>query len=362
MLTESRALLVLAAYDYESLALTLQSLEHTLDPAEKVVVVVNGKRHHIAGEKVERVAREWAARNPASRFVVRPMSAGKSAYHALTEAMAHYEPLRQVRYICKIDDDLVPLRAGWMERLAAAYEQKAAQGKVGFVTGLINNNCWGFNELVQLSGRMEEYRQMFNYTSVAGDNAERRVPAGTIDVGMGGTVWNYPYLAWWIHQWTSLKPAQYVDMTKGLPPQEIATATHYSIGCVFFEKQFWLDMSIDQYGTDFDELMMHRNCRDKGASKWALMDEPMVHLFYRTQRHANAALLPDLKAAFTAFYNDPAFTAIPTLNTLDTFPAIDEYVNEMRPRISYLFNKVTRFSWGRRLKEKRLKRKMAATA
>jgi len=362
MNTNNRALVVLAAYDYEALALTLQTLEHTLSPEELVVVVINGKRHSIAGEKTERVAREWAARNPKHRFAVRPLSCGKAAYHGLTEIMANYEPLRNVQFICKIDDDIIALRKGWMDRLANAYAQQAQTQKVGFVTGLINNNCWGFTELVDIFGKKEEYTHIHNYTSLAGDFGERKVAPGVIDTGMGGTVWNYPYLAWWIHQWTTLKPEDFIARTEGLGLKQIDRLTHYSIGCVFFEKKFWLDMDADYYGSDFDELLMHRTCRDKNFTKWALMDEPMAHLFYRTQRHANAAMLPALKEVMAGFYNDASFRNISPITHEDMMPLLEEILVEARPRISYLFNKVAKLSWGRRWKEKQAKKKLLRTA
>ena len=51
MSNTNRALVVLAAYDYESLAVTLQSLEHILDAHEKVVEVLNGKPLNVASKK-----------------------------------------------------------------------------------------------------------------------------------------------------------------------------------------------------------------------------------------------------------------------------------------------------------------------
>lgn len=38
----SRALIILASYDFESLQLTLRSLTHTVDKNEKIVVILNG--------------------------------------------------------------------------------------------------------------------------------------------------------------------------------------------------------------------------------------------------------------------------------------------------------------------------------
>ncbi|HEX2534436.1 MAG TPA: hypothetical protein VHK69_11910, partial [Chitinophagaceae bacterium] len=237
--SNNRAVVVLAAFDYESLQLTLLALEHTLDASETVVVVLNGRKSYPA-EKVERVARTWAAGHPATRFVVRPLCAGSEPWWALTEVLSQYGPLQGVEYICKIDDDVLPVRKGWLPRLAAAYEGLAPGRNLAFVTGLINNNSWGFNELVDLYGKRDEYAHQFNYTSIAGEYNERRAAPGVIDTGAGGTVWQYPYLAWWIHQWTSLKLPQFVERTAGLGLKEVPVETHYSIGCIYFRKSYWL--------------------------------------------------------------------------------------------------------------------------
>ncbi|GAB4093627.1 hypothetical protein [Flaviaesturariibacter terrae] len=352
MSIQNRALVLLAAYDYESLAITLQSLPHTVDPAEKIVVVVNGRRGHIAGEKTERVAREWALEAP-NRYVVRPLRSGLSAYQALTEAFAHYEPLKNVQYICKIDDDLIPLRRGWVDRLDAAYGELSAQGPVGFVTGLINNNSWGFAELVTIFGREEEYKRQFDYVHVAGDSAERRIAPGAIDTGVGGSVWTYPYLAWWIHQWTTLQPAQFVAGTQGGGRKQIPADIHYSIGCIFFEKSFWLSMDVNTFATDFDEKMLHYYCKDGRHSKWALLDEPMIHLFYRTQRQANAEMLPGVKSALAAFFGAPSFEDIKSLAFEDILPLLEESLGDIRPRVNYIFKKLAKLSFMKKWREKR---------
>ena len=114
--SSNRALVVLAAFDYESLQLTLQSLNHTVDANEKIVVILNGKRN-FATERTERLAREWASRNINNRFVVRPLCAGSVPYFGLTEIIQNYETLKDVEFICKIDDDIIPLKKSWLPNL-----------------------------------------------------------------------------------------------------------------------------------------------------------------------------------------------------------------------------------------------------
>lgn len=351
MNTANRALVVLAAYDYESLAVTLQSLEHTVSNTEKIVVVLNGKRFNTASEKTERVARTWAAKNPVYRFAVRPLSAGKSAFRALTEIFSEYEPLQNVQQICKIDDDLIPLKKGWLDTLANTYNSLAKDRNMGFVTGLINNNCWGFDELVKLFDKQEEFNHIFNYTSVAGIHEERKVPAKTIDTGMYGTVWSYPYTAWWIHQWTSLQTDLFIAKTNELPFKQISADTYYSIGSVYFEKDFWLSMDPKKYRSIVDELLMHEYCKALGKEKWAVMSEPMIHLFYRTQRQVNAPLFQQLLPELARHFNDRLFTTIQPMNHED-MQLIEDVLDFIKGRTDYAYNKLSLFSFGRRWKEK----------
>lgn len=104
-----RALIVLTSYEFESLQLTLNALNHTLDLEERIVIILNGIPNY-AGAIVERISREWAAQDHSHRFVVRPLSSGGKAYWAIKEILEKFEPLKYTKYICKIDDDIIPLR------------------------------------------------------------------------------------------------------------------------------------------------------------------------------------------------------------------------------------------------------------
>ncbi len=345
-MNSSRALVVLAAYDSESLQLTLQSLEHTLDKEERVIVILNGKST-LSGERVERVARTWAAKNYQSRFVVRPLSVGSAPYVALTEIMREYAPLKDVQYICKIDDDLIPLKKGWLPQLSNAFQQLAANRSVGFVTGLINNNTWGFAELVRIFEKEEEYAHIMNYVSTAGHLSTKKVPAGIIDAGIYGTVWQYPYLSWWIHQWTSVNIAEFVNKTESLELKQIPDDVHYSIGCIFFEKDYWLSINAKAYGHEFDELLLHQHNLKMNKEKWALMNEPMLHLFYRTQRKANHDLIDLLQDSLSAHFSDEAFNRIARMQPADFALMAEEALKEIDTHTRYVHRKVGSLSIGK---------------
>lgn len=343
---DNRALVILASYDYESLQLTLQSLEHTVDKQEQVVVVLNGKRT-LTAERVERVARTWAGRNADHRHVVKPLSAGSPPYIALTEVMRNFEPLRDVQYICKIDDDLIPLKQGWIENLATAYEHLAKNRKINFVTSLINNNSWGFKELVELFGKQAEYNQIMNYPSIGGHYGEKRVPAGGIDAGIDGTVWQYPYVAWWVHQWTSDNIGEFIAKTSSLGLKQIPDEIHYSIGCIYFEKDYWLSINHKHYGTRFDELLLHHKGLETKREKWALLNEPMIHMFYRTQRITNHDLIDLLQKSLSQHFNDDAFNNIERMLPIHYVMMADEHLKNINTHTHYLHRKISSLSIGK---------------
>jgi hypothetical protein len=338
----NRALVVLAAFDYESLQLTLFALDHTVDPSEKIVVILNGKRN-FASERVERMAREWASHRSATRFVVRPLCAGQLAWFGLTEIIAGYEPLKNVDYICKIDDDIIPLKKGWLNNLADTYHLLEKEKKMGFTTGLINNNSWGFAELVNLFGKKAEYDGMYNYQTKAGEFEERLVPPYSIDSGLNGTVLQYPYLGWWIHQWTSNNIPAFLQKTAALSPTRIPDNTHYSIGCIYFEKALWLSIDLKNYKSKFDELLIQVKSREEGREKWAVMSEPMIHLFYRTQRIANRDIVAPIAQSLAAHFGDERFRKIEHIDS-DHFGILaNEGLGEMETKINYLHRKVSTF-------------------
>ncbi len=321
-----RAILLLASYDFESLQITLKSLHHTLNDEEKVIIILNGKSC-FSGEMVERIAREWASEDRKHRFVVRPLCSGEKAYWAIKEVCEQFEILKNTRYICKIDDDIIPLNKGWMNKLSDEYERLSAlTGKVGFVTGLINNNNWGFAELIDIFNKKEEYEQINNYPSRSGNEI---IQAGEIGSSAQGTVWQYPYLAYWLHQWSSLDPEQFIRKTQSLSTKEIPGGCHYSIGCIFFEKSLWMQldkMEEDYFG--FDELAIHNYCLQSGLSKWAVMSEPMIHIFYYTQRFPNKDILLPLSQKLGRFFNDNSFDNIRWLQPDERIISFEERISE----------------------------------
>jgi hypothetical protein len=305
-LYKQRAIVLLAAYDATALYLALQSLSKTVSDDDVVVVILNGKRG-IRAASVEDVSRAWAKGRP-NRFVVRPLNYGNDPYNSIKEVLEGFPVLQDRDFICKIDDDLIPLQVGWLDKLHLEYLAREQHSPVGFVTSLINNNAWGFAQLIDIFDKEAEYRQIMNYPSTSG---EGQVAAGEVASGVFGSVWQYPYLAKWCHEWTLLDTKNYIEKTAGLASREIPPDTHYSIGCIFFRKQLWTDCADINALVNFDELAIHRYCQQQGLKKVAVMNEPMGHLYYFIQRKANASLFPLFAQALASHWQDNGFMDYP---------------------------------------------------
>lgn len=307
-----RAIILLCSYDSTVLHLTLESLSQTLDKEEMVVIVLNGKRG-IRSSLVEDVARKWAKENK-NRYVVKPLNYGKDPYTSIKEVIEDFPPLKEKEFICKIDDDLIPLKNNWLKHLHKVYLEEEKKAKIGFVTSLINNNAWGFAELVKIFGKENEYQEIMNMPSISGTG---EVKIGEIANGVNGSVWQYPYLAKWCHEWTLLDIPNFISKTNNLPTKEIHQETHYSIGCIFFRKNLWLNIEEINNKTNFDELSIHLYCQENSLKKVAVMSEPMGHLYYFVQRKANASLLPLFAESLSQYWNHPSFLEYPKYD-LDT--------------------------------------------
>jgi hypothetical protein len=328
----NKAIVLLAAYDFESLQLTLLALDHTIAQDEIVVIILNGKKG-INSEHVERISRNWA-KSRENKYVVKPPCCGNDPYFAIKEILNNYDILANVNYICKIDDDIIPIKHGWLSCLEKEYNRLTNNGEqIGFLTTLINNNTWGFNELVNILGLRDEYLKLFDYnTNILGKEIEK----GKIENGFCGTVWEYPYIANWIHEKTSLNLDYYSKVTNDFQIKAIDPNTHYSIGLIYFEKHLWNKIKTRNDFSSFDELLLHNYCKVNKLSKWVLMDQPTVHLFYHTQRIANDKLIESFKIEFSNYFKNMNFLKI-QMNTIDNKIAIlNEKISDLNIKIDSL--------------------------
>lgn len=306
MLLPNIVVLVLASDAYESLQITLRSLDHTLINKEKVVIILNGT-NSLNSRITEYIAQKWCMQNAASRFAVRPLCAPAKPFFAIKEVIANSEHFKDAEYICKIDDDIIPLKKNWVQTLANYYISLSRKTDVGFVTGLINNNCWGFKELVSIYNKKSDYEKIHSHKTIAGWQGVRTVKPGEIDDGDFGTIWHYPYIARWMHEWTSFQIHDFLQATAGLPVKEVPLETYYSIGCILCKKQFWLDLNEVDYSSEIDERIVHRKCLENKWQKWAVMNEPVIHLFYNNHKIINLDILEPISQALANHFNDEGF-------------------------------------------------------
>ena len=327
----NRALLILAAYDYEALQITLNTLNNTIDHAENVVVLLNGKSN-FDSENVERVARDWANARK-NCHVVRPLCKGSDAFLGIQEILTSFKPLEHVNFICKIDDDVIPLKHGWIDELETTYNELKNKGENPFfVTGLINNNAWGFKKIIDIFEKQEEYLKISNYASNSGTGI---VQGGEIADGFCGTIWQYPYISFWTHQWTSLNISEFVKKTSNLEICRIPSDVHFSIGCIYFSKNDWLKLEPSIEKTNFDELLIHKYCIKYQKSKWSVLSQPMIHLFYHNQRIPNRVILPEIEKNIRNYFNDPAIK-IKSHSIDEKLQLVTSMIYEMKSILDFL--------------------------
>lgn len=75
--------------------------------------------------------------------------------------------------------------------------------------------------------------------------------------------------------------------------------------------------------------MLHQLCIQANLQKWALMNEPIIHLFYYTQRLSNKDILLPITESLSRFFNDLTFKNIRRINTEDRFIMLEEKLYEL---------------------------------
>ncbi len=341
---KKHCILILVSYEYESLQLTFKGLEHTVDPNVPIIIVLNGARFSYKGSKVEQECRAWAAL-AANRYVIRPMASGKEPIYAIQEVVASSHLLKDIDYVLKIDDDVIPLKKNWDVDLANCFfEYEKKHGKIGFVTGLINNNCWGFKELLSIYNKWEEYKQFMNHPSVAGVFQERIIKIGEVDPGRNGTIHTYPALASWLHEWTSFDINTFVEKTKNEKVKEVELDVHYSIGCTYSHKSLWTDLKATR-SKNFDELLIHEYCLANNLKKFAVMSQPMLHLYYNNQRLINAYLLPQFITHLSTYFKDESIKDVKLATIQDQSFELEDQLKTLKDldkRFGFIENNINR--------------------
>lgn len=299
-----RCLIILACADYESLSINLNVLNHTIECETPIVIILNGGSS-FAANQVECIAREWA-KMERNRYVVKPIRSGGSPLHSILEVIREFEPLKDAEQICKLDEDVIPIRYGWLGNLSKEFLRRD-DTSLGFITGLINNNCWGFDKMLDIFGQRDNFKSIQNYKYTVGQWGERIVQSGEVDSNQFGTIWRSPYIARWLHSWSSLDARNFLDKTRDLDVARINSNIAYSIGCIYSSKELW--MSINPEESSSDEYLINKYCFDNALDKWAVMSEPIIHLYYYTHRTTNYDLSELVANELADLFNDTKIIA-----------------------------------------------------
>ena len=304
---KKRLAIVLLAYaDFEAMEIALAAFSKTLKNDMKLFILQNGRNSYDC-ERTYRVGLRYQKLFPEHIKVVDWITP-QAPYHSIKQLLID-EALKDFDYICKVDDDVFPLREDWLDKLVTCYEKsKEKHGdSLGYVTSLVNNNPWGFKETLKIFELEKEYLDNISMAHEVGapcDDYEpiRLVSKNEICDGWGGTVWRNPYISRWLHKKTSFDPKKFIHRTENLGYKEIPNNKRYSINCMLFEKTFWT--KIDS-GDHDDELMVRNYCMDNDKKIMADLSNPFVHICFYTQREENRDLLPKFREVYEEFLKLP---------------------------------------------------------
>lgn len=288
------AVLVLTCNDYEALELTLDRLLRTTPKEVPIYLLSNCFGLHNAGVCEQMCSIASRAQYGRVRWI-NPQKC-QPAYNGILEAIN--EHIKET-YIVKLDDDVFPVAPGWLEALAETFEDNASED-LAYVTGLVNNNPFGFARMIEMPEFAETYKAALPGPHVAGVDVpgyqEFRInESGVADPGGWGTVWQFPQLARWIHKETTMQPERYVDLVAGLPVVEMNTSMRYSINVMYFHRDLW--EACGNGGTD-DEGMLHVWCAENDKKIIVRQDTPFVHLYFGPQKRWLKDLMPQIRATY----------------------------------------------------------------
>lgn len=283
---DKTAILILTCNDFEAMEITLNQVIRTTPRSVPIYLLSNCAGMHGANicERICQIA------SNIQHGRIRWINPGRArpAYYGIEEAIREHIA---EEYILKLDDDVFPITNGWLENLIDCYKRHD-DGNLAYVSGIVNNNPWGFSRLIQLPELKAAYDDMMPHahiggTYIAGYQDYRINAPGTVDAGGWGTVWQFPQLARWIHENTTLVPEKYIELTKNLPEEQFDASVRYSINVMLFQRDLWKKFG---NGGNDDEEMLNKYCMNNGNKIYIRADTPFVHLYFGPQK----AFLVDL--------------------------------------------------------------------
>lgn len=270
---EKTAIVLLAYADYESLELTLAAYASFIKNDEKLFILQNGRGTYDC-ERTYRVAKRYASLYPRNIEVVDDIPQGYP-YYSIKTLLAS-ERMKKYDYICKVDDDCFPLTRTWFDDLCTCYEDSAKTygDSLGYVTSLVNNNPWGFDKILDIFEKREEFFNVYAREHKAGGKGygtERIYGKNEIHAGCCGTVWGNAYISRWVHRFSTMAPEEYVKRTTDLGYAEVDNTKRYSINCMLFRKEFWNAIDMDSHD---DEHQCFMYCKEHGKKNHRQHEHP----------------------------------------------------------------------------------------
>ncbi|WP_413875749.1 glycosyltransferase family 2 protein [Albidovulum sp.] len=288
------AILILTCNDFEALDLTIAQVLRTTPTQVPIYLLSNC--YGLSGADVCEDMCRFASRANYGRVHWINPGRRQPAYYGIRDAIRNHI---EAEYILKLDDDAFPVAEGWLEGLIDCYNRQAPD-TICYVSALVNNNPYGFSRLATLPELRESYARLMPSPHLAGEFVPgyqdfRISEGGAIDGGGWGTVWQFPHLARWIHQETTLQPERYLALTKSLGEAEFDTSIRYSINVMLFQRDMW--ETVGNGGVD-DEEMFNRYCHQNGRRIVIREDVPFVHLYFGPQKRYLVDMLPHVREAY----------------------------------------------------------------
>lgn len=300
------AVLMLAYADFEAMEIALATFSKSFKDDIKFFILQNGRDTYDC-ERTYRVAKRYETLYPNNVKVVDWIEP-QVPYFAIRELL-NSKFMAEFDYICKVDDDVFALREDWLDKLIECYQQSDEKygDQLGYVTGLVNNNPWGFSEVLDIFDLKNEYFSRYARAHLVGSANDMIEPLKLVDSdeiydGCSGTVWRNPYVSRWLHQKTSFNPQEFIQKTETLGYKEVNNKKRYSINVMLFKKEFWNDIDIN---SNDDEHMAREFCRLNDKKIIADISNPFVHICFYTQREENRDLLITFRNVYEKWLDLP---------------------------------------------------------
>ena len=308
------ALVILSYADYEALEISLAAISKHLPTdtngyyGPDIFILQNGRQTYDT-ERTYRVALRYQCLFPRIIRVVDWIAPGKP-FFSLRQWFRD-KIFDKYDYVLKIDDDVFPLTATWIDDLCRTYlEQQIYNGeRLAYVSALVNNNPYGFIKCVEIMGLKDEFLAHYSREHRVVRDSEyalgphRFVAKGDLIAGCNGSVWGLPYLARWIHLKTTFCPDLFIEKTRALGVDFVDGKERFSINCMLFRKELW--ESLSEFRGDDDEELCQRYCIRYGKGIAVALSVPLCHINFFVQREENRDLLPQLREVYTKWLKLP---------------------------------------------------------